>query len=160
MVDNPLLAEPATLELFRSDIVEGQRQLLILVILVEVVVAQVTALLGGYHLLHHFHSGVVLTAVPSALGLDCHFLQHIVVGLQLHEIVALHVAVHHRGMRHIANGTECQRPSVMTGNPVVAVDVGGHTDVVSLVLHAGERNGLTRLGIGHRARDHLLGGGG
>ena len=157
LVDIPfLLFALRVLQRFRLDVVQGQRQLLILVVLVEVVVGQVGEFLGSDHLLHHLHGRIVLAAVSAFLGTHLHLLEHPVVRLQLHEVVALHVAVHHRGVSHVAHGTEGQHPPVVARYLVVAVDVGSHADVVPLVLHAGKGDSLPRLGIRHATADHLL----
>ena len=51
-------------------LINGQRQFLILVVLVIVTARQVGEALGGNDLAHQFDGRVVLTAVTAALGLD------------------------------------------------------------------------------------------
>ena len=68
----------------------------------------------------------------------------------------LQVSIHHHRLRHITHGTEGDAPAVMTGYLEMTVNVGGHTDVMTLVLDTGKGYRLTRLRISDLTR-YLLG---
>ncbi len=86
--------EGASLELFGFQVVQGERNLLVLVILVVVVQRQVSLLLGCHHTTHQFHGRIVLTAVLLALGLDGDLCQHMLVRRQLDVQTALGLGGH------------------------------------------------------------------
>ena len=64
-----LIPEKGFLHPLRRYLVDGQRQFLVFVILVEVAIGEVGTVLGSNHLTHQLDSGVVLTAVTAATGL-------------------------------------------------------------------------------------------
>ena len=71
LVDEPFLVLVARLShALRRDVIDGQRQLLVFVVLVEVAVGEVSAPLGSYHLSHQLHGGVVLATVATGLSPD------------------------------------------------------------------------------------------
>jgi hypothetical protein len=45
----------------------------------------------------------------------------------------------------------------MTGDGIMALDIGDNAEVVALILHRGKGNGLTRLRISDGTCEHLLG---
>ena len=112
-------------------------------------VVEIGTFLCGDDLLHHLHGGVVLTTIAFALRLHRHLLQHLVVGFQFDVAGTLQVGIHHHRVRHIADGTEGERPAIVTGYLVMALEVGHHTDVMTLILDTGKGNRLTCLSIHH-----------
>ena len=71
LVDEPLLVlEPRLHHTLRRDVVDGQGEFLIFVVLVEVAVGEVSTPLGSNHLSHQFDGGVVLTAITATLSPD------------------------------------------------------------------------------------------
>ena len=74
LINDPLLVlKLAAVKVGRLYVVEGQRYLLIFVILIVVVIGEVGLLLRSHHALHQFHGGVVLTRVAATLALHHHF---------------------------------------------------------------------------------------
>ena len=85
LVNEPLfLLELRRVQQLWGYFVECQRQFLVLVVLVEVMVVKVGLLLVLHDLLHQFYGRVVLAAVSRAFRLHGHFLQCPCVRLQLH----------------------------------------------------------------------------
>ena len=60
---------------FRSEVISSQRQFLVFVVLIEVVVREIAEFLGSNHLLHQFYSGVVLSAIAASFSGDGHLCQ-------------------------------------------------------------------------------------
>ena len=74
LINDPLLVlKLAAVKVGRLYVVEGQRYLLIFVILIVVVIGEVGLLLRSHNALHQFHGGVVLTRVAATLALHHHF---------------------------------------------------------------------------------------
>ena len=65
-----------------GDIVQGQRYLLVLGVLVMVTKGQFRLFLMFYHFTHQLHGRIVLATIAAALGLDGDLTQHLVVGFQ------------------------------------------------------------------------------
>ena len=115
-----MLLEEALLQLFRLQVVERQRDFLVLIVLIVVVQAQVGSLLGGHHPAHQFHSGVVAAAVTAALGLDGHLAQQFLVGFEGNVQLVADLVVDVDGTRLIAYGAEGEGPTIMADNGVAA----------------------------------------
>ena len=64
------MLEEIALHLLVGNIIECQRDLLILVVLVVVVVVQIGLLLGGDNPSHQLYGRIILTGITLALGLD------------------------------------------------------------------------------------------
>ena len=158
LVDKPLLLLIlGTIQDLWSNIIDSKRQFLIFVILIEVVVVEISLLLGSYHLLHHLYSRIVLTAVTSTLGLHGDLLQQRVIGLELDVVCTLYTMIHHHSCGNVTHGTEGKHPALMAGDGVMAFDIRDDTKVMPLVLHRGKGDRLTRLGVSNGTSKHLLG---
>ena len=110
-------------QLFRFQVVQRERYLLVFVVLIVVVDAEVGFLLCSHHAPHQFHGRVVLAAVSATLRLDGNFRQLLVVGFQLDVLLRLGLRRDGYDTRLIAHGTEGDVPSLFTGYLVLAVDV-------------------------------------
>ena len=84
LIEQPLmLLEYARLQLLRSELVQTQHNLLIVVVLIEVVRIQTCLLLGSNHFLHKLHCRIVLPAILGrAFRTHSDLAQLSVVGLQ------------------------------------------------------------------------------
>ena len=158
LVDQPLL-----LLIFRtiqdgwSNLIDSEGQFLIFVILIVVVVVEISLLLGSNHLLHHLDSRVILTTITPTLSLHGDFLQQGIIGFELDVVGTLDTMIHHHSRGDIADSAEGEHPSLMTGDGIMALDIGDNAEVVPLILHRGKGNGLTRLRISDGTCEHLLG---
>ena len=81
------------------------------------------------------------------LRLDGYLLQRVSVWRQLNVKDGGSVLAYEERTRLIAHGTEGERPAIVTGNGIFALEVGGHRDAVLLVDDAGKGDGLACAGI-------------
>ena len=160
LVEQPLaLADEAAVDEFvGADVVHGQGNFLILVVLIVVVVLQVGLLLRGDDAAHELHGGVVLARVLAALLVDHDFLQLLGVGLQLHVEARGCLLADHDALRLIAHGREREVPAVVARNAIASVGIARHGHVVALVGGTGVEDGVAGLSIGDDATDLCLRG--
>ena len=143
------LAEELVVQLLGLDVIQGERQLLVLVVLVVVIILQRGALLGGNHPSHQLHGGVVLAAIPTPLRPHHHLLERLAVFPQLHQQVLL-VGLHLELLRLITHRAHGHLPSVVTLYREAPLAVGRHGDVSPLVGDTGVRD-RHPVGIHHPA---------
>ena len=76
-----VLLERVLLQLLRFQVVEREGDLLVLIILIIVILAEVCLLLGSDYATHQLYGRIVLPAIAIAFGLYRHLGQHLLVGL-------------------------------------------------------------------------------
>ena len=150
-----MLLEGSLLQLFGLEVVERQRDLLVLVVLIEVVQAEVCLLFGSHHALHELHGGIVLTTVVAALGLDRHLGELLAVGLELDVQTGLGLRTYLHDARLVAHGAEGDVPPLMAGYGVVTVDVGDNSHIMPLVHYTGKGYAVAGLCISDGTTDVL-----
>ena len=117
LIDEPLfLLVLGGVEHLGLEIVERQRELLVLVVLIIVAVIQIGLFLSGYHLTHHLDGRVVFTTVAATLGFDGDLFQHAVVGLQGNLQYTLDTRVDLYRVGNVTHGCKRELPAIMTGN--------------------------------------------
>ena len=140
-----MLLEGVLLQLFRLQVVERQRDFLVLIILIVVVQVQVSPLLGSHHPAHQLHSGVVAAAVTAALGLDGHLAQQFLVGLEGNVQLVADLVVDVDGARLVAYGAEGEGPAIMADNGIAATGTRNDSHLMPFVNHTGIRNAVACL---------------
>ena len=150
-----VLLERPRLELFGFQVVQGECNLLVLVILIVVVERQVGLLLRSHHPTHQFHSRIVLTAVLLALGLDGNLSQHMLVGRQFDVETALGLGCHGNDARLIAHSTEGDVPPLMTVDGEATADIGHHSDMMAFVDDTHHGNAVASLSVSDHTPDLL-----
>ena len=134
LVHQPLaLAEQLAREVFGRDVVQSERQFLVFVVLVEVVVLQFGALLGGNDAPHELHGRVVLARVAMAFLLHGDACQLVGLGFQGDAHFLFGVRTDAQVERFVPECAESKRPSVVSVDGEPAVLVGRHHDVVPFV---------------------------
>ena len=132
------LAEELVVQLLGLDVIQGERQLLVLVVLVVVIILQRGALLGGNHPSHQLHGGVVLAAIPTPLRPHHHLLERLAVFPQLHQQVLLVGRyLYHLGL--IAHGTHRHRPAIVAIDAETPHAIRRDRNVIPLVRNASVR---------------------
>ena len=147
------LLELGRLQFLVGDFVDGECNLLVFVVLVEVAVVEVGFLFVGNHLPHQFHSRVVLAAVSLFLGTHGNLLEHLGVGLELDVEFRGGTGINGYHLRLIAYRTEGELPSVVSGDGIMAVDFRHHGHSVSFVDGTGKGDAVTIGGIDDVARN-------
>ena len=149
--------EGLVLQTLGCEVVGGQRELLVLIIAIIVVIGQIGLLLGGYHFPHQLDGGVVLPAIATLLGFDGHLGQLFTVGAQGDREGVLRQIVDGELERLIAHIADGKLPTLFAGDGEFSVDIGDDGQVVILIHHTGIGQRLTRLCINNGACE-LLGG--
>ena len=157
LVDEPLLfLILGRIEHLGLKIIECQRNLLVLVVLIIIAVVEIGLLLGSYHLTHHLNSRVVLTTVATTLGFDGDLFQHAVVGLQGNLQYTLDTRVDLYRVGNVTHGCKRELPAIMTDNRKVAIDIRSHSYPMTQILGTGKGDGLAGLGIHNLSADGVL----
>ena len=126
------------------DIVQRQREFLILRILVVVAIGKVRFFLIGNNLPHEFHGRIALAAVFAALGLDGDFAHRPQILLEdYQQTVAIGADGDRLGL--IAHSTERQLLSHLLGDGEIATVVGHRRDFLSFILNGDEAQAVARL---------------
>lgn len=134
LVYQPLLLGKETAVYIRwLNVVDGQRYLLILVVLIVGMIGQVGLFLCSHHTLHQLHGRIVFPAVAASLLPDHHFGQRLGVGFQFYIERLWRLFRYRYVARLIAHGTEGQHPSFVAFNAVASLRIAAHGDVMSLV---------------------------
>ena len=126
------------------DIVQCQREFLILRVLVIVAIGKVRFFLIGNNLSHEFHGRIALATVFAALGLDGDFAHRLGILLKYHQqTVAIGTDGDCLGL--IAHGTERQFLSHLLGDGEIAAVVSHRGDFLSFILNSNEAQAVARL---------------
>ena len=126
------------------DIVQRQREFLILRILVVVAIRKVRFFLIGNDLPHEFHGRIALAAVFAALGLDSDFAHRPQILLEdYQQTVAVGADGDRLGL--IAHSTERQLLSHLLGDGEIATVVGHRRDFLPFILNGDEAQTVARL---------------
>ena len=154
LVGEPLLfGKEATVDVGLLNIVHRQRNLLILVVLVEIMIGQIRFLLRSNHPFHQFHCRIILAAITIALGSHHHFFQRARVGLELHGHRKGRIRLHGELFALITHRTNGEYPPLMMLNRETSLCIAAHGHVVPFIGSAGISNRIARQYIGHYACD-------
>ena len=157
LVDKPLfLLILGRIEHLGLKIIECQRNLLVLVVLIIIAVVEIGLLLGSYHLTHHLNSRVVLTTVAATLGFDGDLFQHLIIGLERYLDDVLDTRVNLYRVGNVTHGCKRELPAIMTDNRKVAIDIRSHSYPMTQILGTGKGDGLAGLGIHNLSADGVL----
>ena len=128
------LAEELALQLFLAQVVEGEGDFLIFIILIIIMVAQVALLLGSDDTAHEFHGRIILALVSAFLRFHDHFAQFMGIILEFHlNEVGLLVNLH--GLGFVAQRAHGEHPCRMLLDGELTFSITRHADLVALVLH-------------------------
>ena len=143
LVEHPLfLTEDTVFHVLRTQFIEGQRKLLVFVILVEVVVGQIGLLLGGNHPSHQFYGRIVPTRITVSSARNRHVLQLCPLRFQGYSHRRFRVRADFDSQRLIAHSTECQFPTIMTVYGKLSFRITAYHHVVSTIYRTGIRDVL------------------
>ena len=131
------------LQHFRLDVVQGQRQFLIFLVLIVVPLAEVGFLLMVYHLFHQLHGRIVLTTVARTFLLDGKLLQHLHVLSHGHEEF-LCIVAYLKGASLIAHRTDLQFATFHAANLKASGGICHSSQLRNLILDSCHDNILAR----------------
>ena len=150
LVEQPLaLANKATIDVHRVDVVDGEGDFLVFVKLVEVMVFQVGTFLGGNDPSHQLHGRIVLSAVFAAFLFHHHLRQLLGIGFELDIVEVGNLLRDHNSFRLIPHGTESQVPSVVPFDGITSLRIATYGDMVTLIRCAGVKDSVARHCVCH-----------
>ena len=148
------LAEELVFELFLLQVVECQRYLLVLIVLIIIMIGEVGLFLGSDDTAHQFHGRVFLAGVLATLGLHHHLGKLMTVVLELH-LYKMGLVGHLHSLRLVAQCTHGEHPSRMLVDGKLTLAITRHSYLMPTVLHAGIRYSESVL-VDDTTRDFLL----
>ena len=135
------------------DVIQGQRQFLIYIIVIMILLLQVVQFLAGHHLLHQLHRRIVLSRIALTLWLDHHFIQQIVRrGHFYRQLLGVLVNRHSLGVISHRRKGQCL-PFRKLIHLKTAIDIRDGSYPFTFIKDIGIRNGLAGLCILQNAID-------
>ena len=150
LLKNPSFQRPL------RDIVQRERNLLILRPMAIVMTENTWLFLGSDHTTHQFHSRIVLAAVTLSFCLYGHILQHPRICLHLHVQMVGRTAIYADCLCRIAYRRHLYLLPIMTSYPIVACRIRNTMDLQVLISNRGKGNRIARLRIGDISHDLCL----
>ena len=143
------------LYLFRAYVVDGERQLLVFVVLVIIMVVQVCALLGRDDSLHQLHGRVVLPAVLAAPGVYGDAFQPPGVRLERYAHLAGRIPAYEYAQGLVAHGADGKVFVVEPLYGETAGGIAGYGFPPAVILQCRMRYGVAALAVNHHPGYHL-----